>query len=556
MLFEDDEIGGVSTGAARIYIEGDRRRGQELIGTGQAMLGNLKQRMQLGHLLQGHDWRQYPEEKYTSTLFELLCNGELEGQNIPVEKAKKTGIQVTVNRYIEVSSIKGLADTDSIRIAVSVRYEEVGEGGNKCTAFVQVTRTSHLSDMSIRVDAWGAEPDVKSDNPDIMTWLMPRTIGNRVPAEYAEFDKYTTLEVNWNWTGVNNNSNDPTAQYAWKGFTDNGFAIRGGPDYAAVYQTNPNAYQLSLQSVETDIINEYPDTGPRIGTVAAGAPGEFHFSTGHWLYTDETAPYITWNTPTDDGLYGSYMLDVDYIHSKILTGEKAPNDYDLFDAFSSSTCATSNNLIATSSRIDVLKNNIFDFQTTTDDYTEKTYPYSALALLPKGSTVVANYMRDWVNDPDYGDWNDYTTGLYASIYDAIIDDGATYPYDRGTTDIYLYPSNYLHPLVTYIDFRVHRYWTINPIVSAAGHPKIVAKSGHYKVHVLAEQSVGNTSSPVPHNIIDDVTYDLDITLWTTQGIIKKKLHGITGIENDQLKILVETEAKGEDPFSSFVTIDR
>lgn len=134
MKFGDDEteneVGGKELGPVSIDLQGDQRRGQALIGPARAMLGNLKQRMQFNQIKQGSDRRILPEQKTISTLFDLLYSGELVGKDIPIDKAKKTNIEVTVNGEIVVSSIKAYGmhpDQDRIVIDVHVQYSKTGE---------------------------------------------------------------------------------------------------------------------------------------------------------------------------------------------------------------------------------------------------------------------------------------------------------------------------------------------------------------------------------------------------------------------------------------------
>lgn len=123
---DETELGGKETGPVAIDLHGDQRRGQQLIGPARTLLGKLKQRMQFNEIKQDSDRRTLPTYKYLATLFELLCSGEWVGQNIPIDKAKKTYIEVTVNSEIEVSSIKGYGahpDQDKIIITVQVQYQ-------------------------------------------------------------------------------------------------------------------------------------------------------------------------------------------------------------------------------------------------------------------------------------------------------------------------------------------------------------------------------------------------------------------------------------------------
>jgi hypothetical protein len=59
--FDDDEIGGKAYEPFGITLRGNQERAKGLIGYGQALLGNLKHRMQLGGLEQGRERKVLPD---------------------------------------------------------------------------------------------------------------------------------------------------------------------------------------------------------------------------------------------------------------------------------------------------------------------------------------------------------------------------------------------------------------------------------------------------------------------------------------------------------------
>ena len=148
MNSDEEEIGGREVGAVQIDITGDRRRGNELITQARSLLGNLKMRMGFNQLRQGQDVLELEEQKYTTTLYDLLFSGELVGENIPIDYAKKTAIEATVNSSIAVSSIKiggTSADIDKIAIDVQVKYRETGKkSGKVCRGFIVQVFSDYL----------------------------------------------------------------------------------------------------------------------------------------------------------------------------------------------------------------------------------------------------------------------------------------------------------------------------------------------------------------------------------------------------------------------------
>ncbi len=158
MQFDGEEIGGRESGPAQIELLGDQRRGAEYVGQARTMLGNLKQRMSFNALLQGQDFVKIPEKKYIRTLYDLLYSGELQGENVPIEKAKKINIEVIVNGSIAVSSIRGLADIDKITIDIEVEYRRLPMSGVACIGYI-------LQVFSSDSEADGNLLDVHLKNP-------------------------------------------------------------------------------------------------------------------------------------------------------------------------------------------------------------------------------------------------------------------------------------------------------------------------------------------------------------------------------------------------------
>jgi len=139
MKFEDEEIGGRETGPINIRFHGNETKGQALFGLAKKHLGELKQRMGFSHLVQDQRVIELPPYEYIDTWYNLLVSGELQGQNIPIDKAKKTNIKASVTSNIFVTSVKGVdgsADIDSIDITVSVKYSLVGEKGGRCLGYI------------------------------------------------------------------------------------------------------------------------------------------------------------------------------------------------------------------------------------------------------------------------------------------------------------------------------------------------------------------------------------------------------------------------------------
>jgi hypothetical protein len=516
--FEDQDIGGKETGAVMFDYHGDKEKAMALTGEGRALLGSVKNRMRLGGLAQLQD--------------------EIRRDNNRV--------------VIFASSIKGQGGSADIdRVSIFVDKDKEGEEYQTdiITGFiVQMTRTSMEWIWSV---PYALEPGIDSDGPsftDKSGWVYPWPYtssifpdsGNITPFSWNTIDNWLP-EMKWlNWTG----------------FSGNGFAIRFDPD--ANQETV--LYDLSLHQLESDTAVHYPPTGPRVGTVAVGAPEDFVIAFGHFLSTEVSAPYITINGPVDDGFTGSYMLNVDGVHSSIVDGDYATDDYSVGNDGPIFMRSNHNYLMAARSSITKLDKNEYLFDTPASDggqrFSYYNHPYASVALLPEGSTVSAAFEPyDYGADPDYDDWYQATYvaspdangevaqgfAHYQTVFRRALDEGAAMPHTIGTNigdppgsplssmQTNLFPNNWMHPLTHFIDYLLRFEYTFNAAEST-GKPDTVAKPGYYKVHIPSFDTVGG--------VISGVEYDLDITLFGSAFLAKTKLSGITGEKNDKLKILV------------------
>jgi hypothetical protein len=128
--FEDEHIGGKELGPVRIRFEGDNIECNKLIGHAKSLLGELKRRTYLADIKCGEEHVILSDKRYISTLYDLLLSGEVEHEDIPIDRAKRIDIEVIVKSKVDMHTILGRdghADNDEIVITAKKFYRKVGE---------------------------------------------------------------------------------------------------------------------------------------------------------------------------------------------------------------------------------------------------------------------------------------------------------------------------------------------------------------------------------------------------------------------------------------------
>ena len=540
MRINDTDIGGKEVGPAKFDFKGDKEKARDLSGIGRKLLGELKQSMTFNNLLQHQ-----------------------------AQVKLKDG---TIIRAHSIKGQDGMADIDKIFI-------EAPQGGEEkkamlmdiCTGFiVQMKRTSNLDDeLFWRV--YGLEPVDGSEDSEPTPGVSSTT-----PWIVGDGQGINT----WRYfpeTPGDNFFDDPTGVSFWHGFEADGFARRGGEEYARIYGGSPDTYQMSLMELDLDYTSNYPAVGPQVGDVLPGADPGDHIAVGHWLSSPDSDSFINIQTISP---WSDYNANIALIHAAILTNEFDPANpsHEIGNGSRFTMMGTENNFIASLTPVINLGDKTYDFPQDPweNDRNSLQQEYSSVALLPKGSKITSRSYYDYAGDPVYGPWTNLTyenepdpeTGefdfsIYQSAFKNVLDSGVTMPYSIGsntgdppdypvsTMQTNQYPNLWLPPTLYYIDQYITNEWVIDQRESV-GKPDIKALSGYYKVRVIALDGQAKTTGQ---------EYDLEITLFGSHFLAKTTLKGIVGEKNDKLKILVNTPIEFEEGdlgaiFSQLLVIER
>ena len=570
MQFDGTDIGGKEVGAASIEVIGSHYFGDPYVGEGRALLGDLKQRMGV-NLNSTFDQNSLEHEPhfYVATAYDALMVGALDG-SMDIAKAQQTEVTIKYQVSVYVSSIKGVdgsADIDKIRITVvtEATLKPIDEEGDMgvCIGFtVQVTGHKGIS-------LWGREPHLKGERS---LPPKPKTLPNGVH-----------LNADHGWVGA-----IPWFNYwiyyfdlatgDWTGFGPNGFASQKMDAYGYI-----GLQRLSLEEIEWDTIARPPYSHPRLGILKPGTiPTPDPVMGGYWYghyFSDESldanvdfvtdGPFAPDAAGADYGNYGPNVKIIDDILRQP-RGLNLPSDHSIENDSLDYIFATTNFLIAAPRPVTHEKGSLdFTFEPQIIEWGGLPGKYYTIALLPPESSfsgVVPPY--DYAGDPWFGTWYyatyegdpDYDGYTFFGHYQNLFLDqtllGVEMPYAIGgnfgsypeqfhfysTEQHVLFPSLYLHPLMTFVDYTASNDWVIKTSRSV-GHPDTKAVSGDYAIEVSADSGAA---------------FVLDIELFFGDGTRSKKtqLEGVMGEKNDQLRIAVKKPVEGGLLADDFITIIR
>lgn len=437
-----------------------------------------------------------------------------------------------------VIDVKMYAGLKEINIYVPPKPEGEAMDVDIITGFiVEVVRTSHINDESILLQPWVIEPGNEEFEDPGMTF-----IGQPVPGPWI----YVQEAESWNRF---DKGNTPNITSDWEGFNVNGFAKRLSFFNAP---NPPDMFCLSLNEITYDYDYTLPASGPRVITLEVGMD---QYQPNYVRYEDPNIALAVVDDSNAERI--AYSGNVDFVNDLMKQGylketfyQIGPNDMPGTHYMS----VNSNDLFAVASRVrsvgdgsgsyHILSSEAVDFGAYgTKKYTAN--PYGTVALFPGKTKVFDDGGILLPQAPSDPLWQ-YDINIFLQNYQdwaqRIFDSGVTLPYSLpryGTQDT-LYPPVWIHPLEAYLIYPLTLdYNTSGQTSKGTLIPKF--KTGYYRVHIpaytdgfFAPGSDGFTSA----SQVNDVHFDLEITLFGSKTYPKLKLKGVSGVKNTKIGILV------------------